>query len=69
MRDSGWYPATIKMEHEAAQSTNLKQYGACGDVPVLQVIGDSYPFTPELSWYKMQEEFGQRIGVCVVHDA
>ena len=36
---SGWYPATLKMQHAAAQATGVRESWACGNVPLLQLLG------------------------------
>ena len=66
---SGWYPATLKMEHEAAKKTGVKESWACGDVPLLQIFGDHDPFIPKPYWHEMHDQFGNRVTVSVVQDA
>lgn len=36
---SGWYPATLKMQHAAAQATGVRESWACGNVALLQLLG------------------------------
>ena len=66
---SGWYPATLKLQHAAAQATGTRESWACGDVPVLQLLGDRDPFNPQPFWHEMQEQFGNRVTVSIVQDA
>ena len=65
----GWYPATLKMQHEAAKRTGLQESWGCGNVPLLQLIGDYDPFNPKPYWNEMHDQFGDRVTVRVVKDA
>ena len=40
-----WYPATLRMQHEAAQAVPLSVYWACGQAPMLEVFDALDPFT------------------------
>ena len=65
----GWYPATLKMEQEAVKASGLKDSLACGIVPLLQVIAEHDPFTPEPYWNEMRDQFGDRVTVARIKDA
>jgi hypothetical protein len=43
----GWYPATVRMQHGAAQTVTPSDYWACGDVPLLELIGAYDPWKPK----------------------
>ena len=32
---TGWYPQTLRMQHEAVKASDLKDFLACGTVPLL----------------------------------
>ena len=66
---SGWYPATLKMQHAAAQATGVRESWACGTVPLLQVLGDRDPFNPKPYWHEMQEQFGDRVTLSILPGA
>ena len=66
---NGWYPATLKMQHGAAQVTGVRESWACGNVPLLQVLGEHDPFNPKPYWHEMQERFGDRVTLSIVQDA
>ena len=65
----GWYPATLKMQHEAVKETGLSESWACGDVPLLQIIAEYDPFIPKPFWSEMEDQFGSRVTLSVVKDA
>ena len=65
----GWYPATLKMQHAAAQKTGLRESWACGNVPLLQIIAEQDPFIPKAFWNEMQDEFGTRVTVSHIGNA
>ena len=65
----GWYPATLKMQHEAAKKSGLRESWACGNVPLLQLIAEYDPFIPKPFWSEMQDEFGDRVTVSILKDA
>lgn len=66
---TGWYPATLRMQHEAVKISGLKDSWACGSVPLLQVIGEFDPFIPRLCWNEMREQFGDRVTQRIVRNA
>ena len=66
---SGWYPETLKAQHEAAKATGVKESWACGSVPLLQLIAEHDPFIPRPYWHEMHEQFGDRVTVSVIKDA
>ena len=55
---NGWYPATLRMQHDAAKKSGLRDSWACGNVPLLQMIGEYDPFIPKPYWNEMREQFG-----------
>ncbi len=65
----GWYPATMKMEYEAARASGVKDSWACGSVPLLQIIAEHDPFIPKPYWAEMKEEFGDRVTQKVIAEA
>ena len=66
---SGRYPATIKMQHAAAQKTGVRESWACGNVPLLLLLGEHDPFNPKPYWHEMQEQFGDRVTLSILKDA
>jgi pimeloyl-ACP methyl ester carboxylesterase len=65
----GWYPATLKMQHAAAQTVPPSEYWACGDVPLLELIGADDPWKPKQYWDELHSEFGKRVTTAVIQDA
>ena len=65
----GWYPETLRMEHEAAKAVPQSVYWACGNVPLLEVFGAYDPFKPKESWRELQADFGDRVTSIVIDDA
>jgi pimeloyl-ACP methyl ester carboxylesterase len=65
----GWYPATLKMQHEAAQTVTRSDYWARDDVPVLELIGADDPWKPKQYWGELRNEFGERVTSAVIRDA
>ena len=65
----GWYPATLKMQRAAANRTGLRESWSCGDVPLLQIIGEYDPFIPEPYWHGLRDQLGDRVTAVVVKDA
>ena len=65
----GWYPATLKMQHGAVQSAVLSEFWACGDVPLLELIGADDPFRPKQSWDELRSQFGERVTTVIIQQA
>ncbi len=65
----GWYPATLKMQHESVERSQLSEFWACGTVPLLQVIGEYDPFSPKEYRNEMREQLGSRVTISIVEDA
>ncbi len=66
---AGWYPATLMMQHEAAQAVPLCAYWACGRAPMLEVFGACDPFKPQPSWQELRDDFGDRVTSVRIDDA
>ena len=66
---AGWYPATLQMQHAAAQAVPLSDYWACGHAPMLEVFGAVDPFKPKAFWQELRDDFGSRVDSVVVEDA
>ena len=66
---TGWYPETLKMEHEAAKASGLKDSWACGTVPLLQIIAEYDPFLPKPCWHELRQQFGERVTAVVIENA
>ena len=66
---AGWYPATLQMQHEAAQAVPLSAYWGCGRAPMLEVFGALDPFKPRSSWQELRDAFGSRVESVVIDDA
>ena len=66
---AGWYPQTLRMQHEAAQAVPLSDYWACGRVPMLEVFGAVDPFKPKASWQELRDDFGDRVQSVVIDAA
>ena len=65
----GWYPAPLEMQHAAAKKSGLRESWDCGDVPLLQVIGEHDPFIPEPYRHELRNQLGDRVTAVVVKDA
>ena len=66
---AGWYPATLRMQHEAAQAVPPSIYWACGRASMLEVFGALDPFKPSAYWHELQEQFGERVTSVMIEDA
>ena len=66
---SGWYPATLRMQHAAAQAVPLAIYWACGDAPMLEIFGALDPFKPPAFWHELRDQFGDRVTSVVIDNA
>ncbi len=66
---AGWYPSTLRMQHEAVKSGGLKAFSACGPVPLLQIIAEHDPFSPRPSWNEMKDQLGDRVTQKIVAGA
>ncbi len=66
---AGWYPATLRMQHEAAQAVPLSAYWACGQAPMLEVFGALDPFKPQPYWRELSDQFGDRVTSVRIEDA
>ena len=66
---AGWYPETLKMQHEAAQAVPVSAYWACGRAPMLEVFGSVDPFKPKAFWQELRGQFGGRVDSAVIDDA
>jgi pimeloyl-ACP methyl ester carboxylesterase len=65
----GWYPATLRMQHGAAQTIALSDYWICGDVRVLEIIGAYDPFKPKRYWDELRSQFGERVTTVIIQEA
>jgi pimeloyl-ACP methyl ester carboxylesterase len=65
----GWYPATLKMQHGAAQTVARSDYIGCGDVPLLEVFGACDPWKPKQYWNELRGEFGYRVKTVIFENA
>ena len=66
---SGWYPSTLRMQHDAVKSSDLKEFSACGTVPLLQVIAEHDPFNPKPYWNALKDQLGDRLTQKIVAGA
>ena len=66
---AGWYPQTLRMQHEAAQAVPPSAYWACGRAPMLEVFGAADPFKPKAFWQELRDEFGDRVQSVVIDNA
>ena len=66
---AGWYPETLKMQHEAAKAVPLSAYWACGRAPMLEVFGTLDPFKPKAYWHELGDQFGDRVTSIRIEDA
>ena len=64
----GWYPATLAMQRAAAKKTGLRESWGCGDVPLLQLIGEYDPFIPKAYWDELRDQLRDRVTAVVVKD-
>ena len=58
---SGWYPATLKMQREAAHAIAPAAHWSCGCAPMLEVFGKLDPFKPRAYWRELKDQFGDRV--------
>lgn len=66
---SGWHPATLTMQRAAAQTVPSSDYWACGDVPLLELIGTRDPFKPKQYWDERYSQFGERVTTVIFQEA
>jgi len=66
---SGWYPETLKMQHEAVAAVDIDVYWACGSVPLLELNGEYDAFKPKSAWRELSEAFPGRVDTVLVEDA
>ena len=66
---AGWYPATLIMQHAAAQAVPLSAYWACGQAPMLEVFGTLDPFKPQAYWRELSDALGDRVTSVRIEDA
>ena len=66
---TGWYPETLRMQHEAAQAVPQSVYWACGRAPMLEVFGALGPFKPCAYWRELGEQFCERVTSVQIPDA
>ena len=66
---TGWYPLTLQMQHEAVKASLLKDFAACGTVPLLQIIAEHDPFNPKSSWDELKDQLGERVTQKIVAGA
>jgi pimeloyl-ACP methyl ester carboxylesterase len=57
------------MQHEAAQTIAPSAYWACGDVPLLEVIGAHDPLKPRPYWHELRDQFGKRVTTVIIQEA
>jgi pimeloyl-ACP methyl ester carboxylesterase len=65
----GWYPATLKMQHDAAQTVARSDYWSCGNVPLLELIGAYDPWKPKQYWNELRGELGDRVTTVIIENA
>jgi pimeloyl-ACP methyl ester carboxylesterase len=66
---NGWHPATLRMQRDAAQTVTPSDYWACGDVPLLELIGECDPFKPKQYWGELRSQFGERVTTEIIQEA
>ena len=66
---TGWYPSTLQMQHEAVKASHLKDFAACGTVPLLQVVAENDPFNPTPFWNELKGQLGDRVTQKIIADA
>jgi pimeloyl-ACP methyl ester carboxylesterase len=66
---SGWYPETLKMQHEAVKAVDIAVYWACGSVPLLELNGEYDAFKPKSAWRELSEALPDRVTTVLVKDA
>ena len=66
---AGWYPATLRMQHEATRAVPPSAYWACGRAPMLEVLGALDPFNPKAYWQDLEDQFGERVTSVMIEDA
>jgi pimeloyl-ACP methyl ester carboxylesterase len=66
----GWYPETQAMQAASSRgAVKQEAWWHAGTAPLLELIPDSDPFKPPQDWRQLQDEFGDRITVKVIHGA
>ena len=66
---SGWYSATLKMQRQAVEASDLNASSACGAVPLLQVVPDLDPFIPQEHRDELKDQLGDRVTQSVIGNA
>jgi hypothetical protein len=57
------------MQHGAAQTVTPSDYWACGDVPLLELIGAYDPWKPKPYWDELRGQFGERVTTVIIQEA
>jgi pimeloyl-ACP methyl ester carboxylesterase len=66
---SGWYPATLTMQHEAVKHLNPALYWGAGNAPILEIIAEHDPFHVRDEWGDLRTELGDRVTTTVIKAA
>ena len=66
---AGWYPETLRMQHEAAQAVPVSAYRACEHAPMPEVFGAHDPFKLKAFWQELRDDFGSRVKSVVIDGA
>lgn len=66
----GWYPRTQAMQAASSRGAVKQEvWWHAGTAPLLELIPDCDPFKPPKDWRQLQDAFGDRITVKVIHGA
>jgi pimeloyl-ACP methyl ester carboxylesterase len=66
---SGWYPATLTMQHGAVKRLNPALYWGAGNAPILEIIAEHDPFHAPGEWGDLRAELGDRVTTTVIKAA
>ncbi len=66
---SGWYPNTLRMQHEAAKRVDAPRYWDAGDAPIFELIAEHDPFHIRDEWGDLRARNGDRVTTTVIEDA
>lgn len=66
---TGWYPATLAMQVDCVQRTEVGRYRGAGAAPILEIIAALDPFHIAAEWGDLRESYGDRVSTTIIEGA
>lgn len=66
---TGWYPATLAMQVDCVQRTEVGRYWGAGAAPILEIIAALDPFHIADEWGDLRESYGDRVSTTIIEGA